>query len=97
MIAGALHQTKVLWAGFNRPQQVVFAVLGLVSFLAIFGLVYWTNRPDFITLYAQLDPSDAAAIVDHLKEANVPYQLSGNGTRVLVPSSVVHDTRLSLA
>lgn len=97
MVAGALHQTKVLWAGFNRPQQVVFAVLGLASFLAIFGLVYWTNRPDFITLYAQLDPSDAAAIVDHLKEANVPYQLSGNGTRVLVPSSVVHDTRLSLA
>lgn len=97
MVTGALHQTKILWAGFNWLQQVVFIVLGLATFLTIFGLFYWANRPDFITLYAQLDPSDAAAIVEHLKEANVPYQLSANGTRILVPSSAVHETRLGLA
>lgn len=97
MVAGAFHQARVLWTGFSRPQQVVFVVLGIASFLAIFGLVYWANRPDFITLYAQLDPSDASAIVQRLKEGNIPYRLAGGGTQILVSSSRVHETRLSMA
>ncbi|MCZ7626196.1 MAG: hypothetical protein M5R38_10705 [Candidatus Methylomirabilis sp.] len=49
------------------------------------------------TLFSQLNPADAGAIVDELKGSKVAYRVVDGGTRILVPSNVVHETRLHLA
>ncbi len=97
MTAPWFAQMKLLWLGFSRPQRVALVGLGLTSILTILGLAYWFSRPDYTTLFAQLDPSDAGAIVQQLKAQKIPYQLADNGSRILVPSRVVHETRLRLA
>jgi flagellar M-ring protein FliF len=48
-------------------------------------------------LFTNLNPEDAAGIVDKLKETKVPYETTGGGTTVLVPSAQVHELRLQLA
>ena len=35
--------------------------------------------------------------MDKLKEKNIPYQITGDGTSITVPESHLYETRLSLA
>ncbi len=74
--------------------------IGLVLAGAIAGayvLWLWTQKPDFQVLYANLSPDDAGAVIDKLKEARVPYEVSAGGGAILVPSQQVHELRLQLA
>jgi flagellar M-ring protein FliF len=48
-------------------------------------------------LFTNLNPEDASGIVDKLKETKVPYETTGGGATVLVPSAQVHELRLQLA
>jgi flagellar M-ring protein FliF len=48
-------------------------------------------------LFSNLGEDDAARIVLRLKAANVPYELGPDGTSILVPAPLVHETRLTLA
>jgi len=74
----------------------------LVLVLALLGggvvaLLSWANRTNYQTLYSRLDPQDAGAIVDKLKEAKVPYQIKQGGSTILVPEDKVYELRLQLA
>lgn len=60
-------------------------------------LAFSANRPDMTTLFSQLNPSDAGAIVEELKSSKVPFRVVDGGSRILVPSGVVHEIRLQLA
>ncbi|HWR21400.1 MAG TPA: flagellar basal-body MS-ring/collar protein FliF, partial [Verrucomicrobiae bacterium] len=60
-------------------------------------IAFSTHRPDMTTLFSQLNSSDAGAIVDELKSSKVSYRVVDGGTRILVPSAVVHEIRLHLA
>jgi flagellar M-ring protein FliF len=65
--------------------------------LGLLGVLYVASRPDYTLLYSNLDPKDANAVVEVLREQKVPYRLSGGGTQVEVPSRRVYDLRVQLA
>jgi flagellar M-ring protein FliF len=77
--------------------------MGLLIALAALGtalMVYVLWAPsggDYQVLYANLSQQDAGDIVAKLKEKSVPYELSGGGSAVLVPSDKVYELRLTLA
>ena len=48
-------------------------------------------------LYGNLAPEDAAEIVAKLKENQIPYQLTMDGTGVHIPYDKIYETRLELA
>ena len=48
-------------------------------------------------LYAGLEVNDQAAIVDYLKENNIPYRLDPNANAILMPGGAIYETRLALA
>jgi len=48
-------------------------------------------------LFSGLEPQDAAAIVEKLKEQGIPYELSDEGGTIRVPAAQLYDTRLALA
>lgn len=52
---------------------------------------------DYQTLWSELDPSDAAAMVEVLDKKAVPYRLTAGGTSIEVPESRLDETRLLLA
>lgn len=71
------------------------ALAGAIILLAIVAL--WFRGPDFKVLFSNLQDRDGGAIITALAQMNVPYQLTDNGTAVLVPADRVHETRLQLA
>jgi len=90
-------QLLTLWGGFSRLQRL--AVLGLlgVTGIALAALAFWGRNVDYATLYGNLTPGDAGAIVEQLKGARVPFRLEDGGARILVPSAQVHEARIKLA
>lgn len=71
------------------------AVAAAVAMLAVVAL--WFRGPDYKVLFSNLQDRDGGAIISALAQMNVPYQLTENGTAILVPSNQVHETRLQLA
>lgn len=79
----------------NQRMIVLLALAGSVA--GLIAIALWTQQPDMQVLFSNLSSEDASSIVDKLKELKVPYETSGSGTTVLVPSAQVHDLRLQLA
>lgn len=71
------------------------ALAAAIILLAIVAL--WFRGPDYKVLFSNLQDRDGGAIISALAQMNVPYQLTENGTAILVPADRVHETRLQLA
>lgn len=86
-----------IWREMSRNRKigllalVVAAITGLVFFLA------WSQAPDYAVAFTNLNTEDAAAITSYLKENNIDYELTDNGTSISVPADQVHQIRLDLA
>ena len=68
---------------------------GTIAGLAF--LLTWSETGDLHPLYSNLAPEDAAEIVAKLKEDQIPYQLTMDGTGVRIPYEKIYETRLELA
>lgn len=76
------------------------AILALVG-LAVFGAVgfgsYYLSRPELETLYIGLSPTDSSRIGAALKEAGIPFDISSDGTKVMVRYGQTAYARMLLA
>ncbi|MFZ5776053.1 MAG: flagellar basal-body MS-ring/collar protein FliF [Thermodesulfobacteriota bacterium] len=73
---------------------IVLLVLGGLLLLIFSG---GGAKEEYKVLFSGLTQEDAAEVVNKLKEQRSPYQLSENGTAILVPAAQVYETRLALA
>ncbi|ROH85902.1 flagellar M-ring protein FliF [Pseudomethylobacillus aquaticus] len=72
-------------------------VLGLLLVVLAFAVgTYWLLQEDYQTLFSDLNPQDAAAMVAELDRLKVPYKLANDGMTILVERDAVYKTRLSL-
>ena len=80
------------------PSQVMM-LLGVIAGTIIGGtyVVGWVGDTTYSTLYSGLDEAEAGEVVTYLSENKIPYQITGNGRTIEVPSSDVYQVRLSLA
>ena len=60
-------------------------------------MIFMSGGTTYEPLYAGLEVSDQAAIVDYLKENNLPYRLDPNSNAILMPGGAIYETRLTLA
>ena len=97
MIEQAKTRLAEVTAGFSGAQQVM---MGVVFFAVVGGLWIfssWSSTTDMAPLYADLETSDAAAIVDELSAMGIDYELADRGRTVLVPRDQVYDIRLDMS
>lgn len=71
---------------------VFVAVVGVVV-----GSAYWMSTPNYALLASDLDAESASALVSHLKDLKVPYEISDGGRTVRVPAERVDELRLDVA
>lgn len=71
------------------------AVAAAIALIAIASL--WFRGPEYKVLFSNLQDRDGGAIISALAQMNVPYQITENGSAILVPAERVHETRLQLA
>ncbi len=78
----------------RRIALAFFALAVVAGFTTMF---IWTNKTKFSIAYTGLTQEDAAAVVEMLKSGNTPYRLTGDGTTIMVPETLVYDVRLTMA
>ena len=69
----------------------------LACLLSFALLIMLANRTDYRPLFTNLASEDAGEIVNKLKEAKTPYQITPDGKGIMVPADKVYELRLSLA
>lgn len=92
-----LKQLSDFWASLPTPKRIALvAVMGVVL-AGVLAVSVLGSRETYGTLYGELATEDAAAIVEKLKTAQVPYRLENGGTRIEVPEERIPGLRLELA
>lgn len=92
-----LEQLSTFWTRLAVGQRVTLVALLTVLVGGLVVMVWWVTRPSWAVLYSGLSPEDAAAVVEQLREQNVPYRLSAGGATIQVPYEKLYDLRLQLA
>ena len=96
----AVPVTQMNLRGFLQIPAVrqVTILLGVAAAVAAgFAIVLWSQQPGFVSLYSELDNTDAAQVVDALRAADIDYKLNPSSGSVMVPESKLHAARLELA
>ena len=92
--------TRALRARFgsmsSRQRWGMLASLGVL--LAVGGGMIWLAiRPDMRVLMSGLEARDAQQVEQELTEANIPYDLTPDGTTIRVPDVSLNKARLAIA
>ena len=79
---------------------VRLAAMGAVTVGLIAFFLYLTTRlttPSMALLYGELSMDDSGRIVSRLEGMNVPFELAGDGSRILVPADQKLRLRMAMA
>ncbi|MCX7930408.1 MAG: flagellar basal-body MS-ring/collar protein FliF [Chlorobi bacterium] len=93
----AFDQAKQFWQRLTMPQRLAIIGAVVLAIGIVVATVVASSSQPMQVLFSDLDPKDAAAIVEKLKEQNIPYELADGGTTIRVPQSQVYDLRLAMA
>ena len=91
-----LLQAKGFWEQQPRALKASVIIIGVLM-LGAAAMLFAVEKTSYRTLYNNLTPEDAAAIIEYVKGNKVPYELEEGGTRILVPEENLHELRLELA
>jgi flagellar M-ring protein FliF len=96
---GRQHAER-LWVSLiqlGARRLAMLGVIGLAVFLAVGAGTYYLSRPAQETLYTGLDREDVGRMGVALKEAGIPFDVSSDGTSVLVSYGYTAQARMLLA
>ena len=92
------NQLAAIWKriSFNQRVSIVLVAVAAVIGLWIFAKV--SHHPSRAVLYPELlDPTDAAAIADKLRDEGVAFEVRNGGRCIYVPAQRVDELRLAMA
>ncbi len=92
-----INQAKEFWQRLRPAQKLTIAVAVVGAIGILTTVVAVSSSEPMAVLFRDLDPKDAGALVDKLKEQAVPYELGEGGTTIRVPESRVYELRLAMA
>lgn len=79
-----------------EPERRFRFVAALLLVLACFaGLLWYSSRPDWRTLYAGLDADDARQMAQQLTTAGIPFDVSPDGSLLRVSAESLDKARLA--
>lgn len=81
--------------GPSRLIALAGVTAALIAFFAV--IMMRVSQPTMALLYSGLPVSDSAEIVAKLEGMNVPYELKGDGTTIMVPKTEALRLRMSMA
>jgi flagellar M-ring protein FliF len=88
---------RVRWAAMQTQQRVWTIVSAALLTGLIGGMLWYMLRTDWRTLYANLDRDDARQIGMVLTQAQVPFDVSADGSAIRVPAAQLDKARLATA
>ena len=96
-LQGAIEQFKGVYTGLSLVKKItLFSLIGgVIAGLSL--IMVLSGRPDYQVLFSGLSAEDSGAIIGQLKVKKIPFQISSNGSAILIPKDIVHETRMEFA
>jgi len=95
--AQVVQQGKEFCAGLTLKQRVLLTGGAVLVAATLCVFVQLIAKPDYKTLYSGLNPSDTQEITARLNTKKIPFELSPDGTSILVPADKLDSARLEVA
>lgn len=92
-----LDKQKQRWQETNQNRKILIILVGAVILAGLVYLGITFSKPKYDVLLGDLEPKDAGDIVAQLESEKIPYQLTNQGTTILVPADQKDEIRVSLA
>ncbi len=79
--------------------KTIFLVLSILAIIILLLALLFRDisKEHYGVLYTNLSPDDAGKILTVLQQENIPYEVKGDGSIILVPRDKIYDIRLKLA
>lgn len=93
-------QLENLWANLaalGKRKLSLLAAIGLAVFLTVGGGAYYLSRPSLETLYTGLSREDVGRMGSVLHDHNIPFDVSADGSSLLVGYGNTAQARMLLA
>jgi flagellar M-ring protein FliF len=84
---------------FKAGPTRLFAALGIAAVVAalLFSLVFRMGSEETALLFADVEMREAGQITQRLEQADIPYEVRGDGSSIFVPRSKVAEARMMLS
>ncbi|MCB0322896.1 MAG: flagellar M-ring protein FliF [Bdellovibrionales bacterium] len=97
-IAAIFEQVVSFYARLPLAQKIALPLLIFGSMGVVVFVSKWATQPEYQVLFSNLEESDAAGIVERLKDQKIGYRLRGDGKTIdVTPPDLVHEIRLEMA
>lgn len=90
-------KAKERWQALTPVQRIALALAAAGVVAAVIYIAGLIGQYRYAPLFSGLAPEEAGAIVAKLKELQVPYRLTDQGTTIQVPRDQVYEVRIQLA
>ncbi len=81
----------------SLTQRISLIVVPMLLAAGVYAFIRARHDGDFKSLVTSLNPEDAAAVTQKIREAGIEYRLDETGSSVLVPTAALPEARLALA
>ncbi len=85
------------WKELGRSRQVVVIILAAALLAAILLFMQYLSRPQYVTLYSNLEQTQASPILQFLRDQGISYRLDDLGTEIQVPQDKADELRIEMA
>ena len=96
-LLGLWGTSRILWAQMAPLQRSWATVAAILLAVLTGGLLWYALRPDWRTLYVNLDPEDARQTGQILAQAQIPFEPTPDGAGIQVPAAQLDKARLATA
>lgn len=93
----ALNQISAMLRGLSSGQRLMLGVGTALVGITLWLFVGMMGTAKYVTLYSGLQPQEAQDLGSRLAAKNIPYQLSPDGSALLVPEDKLDASRLETA
>ncbi|NMB41472.1 MAG: flagellar M-ring protein FliF [Firmicutes bacterium] len=85
------------WQNMSRTRQVVIIIAAAAVLALLLFIAQHLSKPQYVTLYSNLDPAQASPLVQYLREEGIPYHLDDFGGTIKVPGDRADELRIEMA
>jgi len=96
-IKNIISQIKRVFQGLTTLQKSMVIAISVVLVMFLVGLSVWAGQERLSILISDLNPIDANAVVESLKQQGVRYELSSDQRTIYVPEKQVSHLKLKIA
>jgi len=92
-----MNQIQEMWGRLEWRQRATIIAFAALGFILVVSVVYYANRVEYQTLYRDLNPEDAQAIVTRLEENRQKFRVKGTSILVAAPKEDIDRMRLEFS